>query len=57
MQASTEKLEQTGPAETERVALVLLSEQEQLASTPEPSLPKGKGTESSVQITRSLGKR
>ena len=28
-------------------------QREQLASTPVPSLPKGKGTESSVQSTRS----
>ena len=30
---------------------------EQLASTPEPPLPKGKRTEPSVQSTRSRGKR
>ena len=47
-QASAEKLEHTGPAETERVASVL--QREQLTSTPEPPLPKGKGTE--YQITR-----
>ena len=39
-QASAEKLEQTGPAEMERVASV--PQREQLASTPEPRLPKGK---------------
>ena len=54
-QASAEKLEQTGPAEKERVASV--PHREQLASTPEPPLPKGKGTEPSVQSTRSLGGR
>ena len=54
-QASAEKHEQTGPAEKERVASV--PQREQTASTPEPSLPKGKGTESSVQSTRSCGER
>ena len=48
-QTSAEKLEQTGPAETERVASV--PQREQLARTPEPPLPKGK--EQSVQSTRS----
>ena len=50
-QASAEKLEHTGPAKKERVASV--PHREQLASTPEPPLPKGKGTELSVQSTRS----
>ena len=50
-QASAEILEHTGPAEKEKVALV--PQREQLASTPELSLPKGKGTEPSVQSTRS----
>ena len=50
-QASAEKLEQTGPAEKVRVASV--PQREQLARTPEPPLPKGKGTEPSVQSTRS----
>ena len=50
-QASAEKLEQTGPAEKERVASV--PQREQLASTPEPLFSKGKGTEPSVQSTRS----
>ena len=50
-QALAEKLEQSGPAEMERVASVL--QREQLARTPEPLLPKGKGTERSVQSTRS----
>ena len=40
--ASPEKLEHTGRAEKERVASV--PQREQLASTPEPPLPKGKGT-------------
>ena len=40
----------TGPAEKKRVAS--MPQREQLASTPEPSLPKGKGTEPSVQSTR-----
>ena len=48
-QASAEKLEQTGPAEKERVASV--PQREQLA--PQLPLPKGKGTEPSVQSTRS----
>ena len=50
-QASAEKLEHTGPAEKERVASV--PQREQLARTPELPLPKGKGTEPSVQSTRS----
>ena len=50
-QASAEKLEHTGPAEKERVASV--PQREQLARTPEPPLPKRKGTEPSVQSTRS----
>ena len=45
-QASAEKLDHTGPAEKERVASVL--QREQLASMPEPPLPKEKGTEPSV---------
>ena len=48
-QASAEKLEHTDPAKKERVASV--PQREQLASTPEPPLPKGKGTEPSVQST------
>ena len=39
-QASAEILEHTGPAEKERVASV--PQTEQLASTPEPPLPKGR---------------
>ena len=50
-QASAEKLEHTGPVEKERVVLVL--QREQLARTLEPPLPKGKGTEPSVQSTKS----
>ena len=46
-QASAEKVEHTRPAEKERVTLV--PQREQLASTPEPPLPKRKGTEPSVQ--------
>ena len=52
-QASAEKLEHTGPSEKERVASV--PQREQLASTPEPSLPRREGTEPSVQSTRSEG--
>ena len=48
--ASAEKLEHTGPAEKERVASV--PQREQVASTPEPPLPKEKGTEPSVQSIR-----
>ena len=49
-QASAEKLEHTGPAEKERESdlSVPQREREQLASTPEPPLPKRKGTEPSV---------
>ena len=54
-QASAEKLEHTEPAEKERVASV--PQREQLARTPEPPLPRGKGTGSSVQSTRSRGER
>ena len=54
-QASAEKLEHPGPAEKERVASV--PQREQLASMPEPLLPKGEGTEPSVQSTRSWGER
>ena len=49
-QALAEILEHTGPAEKKRVAS--MPQREQLASMPEPSLPKGKGTELSVQSTR-----
>ena len=52
-QASAEKLERTGPAEKERVASV--PQRKQLTRTPEPPLPKG--TEPSVQSTRSWGGR
>ena len=45
-QALAEKLEHTGPDEKKKVALV--PQREQLASTPEPFLPKKKGTEPSV---------
>ena len=54
-QASAEKLEHTGPAEKERVASV--PQREQLARMAELPLSKGKGTEPSVQSTRSLGGR
>ena len=49
-QASAEKLEHTGPAEKERASV---PHREKLARTPEPPLPKGKGTEPSVQSNRS----
>ena len=47
---ASEKLEHTGLAEKERVASV--PQREQLASMSELPLPKGKGTEPSVQSTR-----
>ena len=47
VQSSAENLEHTGPVEKERV--VLVPQREQLASTPEPPLPKGKATEPFVQ--------
>ena len=50
-QASAEKLEHTGPTKKERVASV--PQRELLARTPEPPLTKGKGTEPSVQSTKS----
>ena len=50
-QALAEKLKHTGPAETVRVASV--PQRKQLASTPEPPLPKREGTELSVKSTRS----
>ena len=49
--ASAEKVVHTGPAEKQGVASVPQSEQ--LASTPEPPLPKGKVAEPSMQIIRS----
>ena len=49
-QVLAEKLELTGLAEKEKVTSA--SQREQLASTPEPPLPKG--TEPSVQSARSL---
>ena len=45
-QASAEILEHTGPAEQEKVASV--PQREQLASMPEPPLPRGRGTDPSV---------
>ena len=51
LQTSAKKLEHTGPAEKERMASV--PQREQLANTPEAPLPKGKGTEPTVQSTRS----
>ena len=50
-QASAEKFGHTGDAEKKKVASV--PKREQLASRSEPPLLKGKGTESSVQSTRS----
>ena len=54
-EASAEKFEHTGPAKKEKVAS--LPQRDQLASTPEPPLPKGKETVLSVQITTSWGGR
>ena len=50
-QVSAKKMDYTGPDEKKRVASTPQSEQ--LARTPELPLPKAKGTEPSVQITRS----
>ena len=47
--ASAEKLEHTEPAK--KKGGVIAIKREQLASTPELSLPKGKGTEPSVLST------
>ena len=52
-QASAEKLEHTGPAEKERVALV--PQREQMARMAMPPSPNRKGTEPSVPSTRSWG--
>ena len=56
-QASAEKHKHIGPAGKEKVASVPQRERErereQLAITPEVPLPKGKGTEPSVQSSRS----
>ena len=49
--ASAEELEHTGPAEKERLASA--PQNEQLTRTPEPSLPKARGTELSVHINKS----
>ena len=54
-QASEEKVWHTEHAEKERVASV--PQREQLANTPEPPLPKGKGTKPSIQSTRLYGGR
>ena len=54
-QVSAEKLEHTGPAEKKGVPSVPQREREPLASTPESFLPKRKGTEPSVQSTKSQG--
>ena len=51
VQALAEILEHTGPAEKKRVAS--MPQREQLASMPESSLLMDKGTEPSVQSTRS----
>ena len=50
VQASAEILEHTARAKKERVASV--QQIEQLASLPQLPLPKGKGTEPSVQSSR-----
>ena len=52
VQALAEKLKHTGSAEKERVAS---PQREQLASTPEPPVSKGKQTKPFVQSTRSKG--
>ena len=50
-QATAEILEHTGPVEKKRVAS--MPQRDQLASMVDPSLPKEKGIEPSVQSTRS----
>ena len=53
VQASAEKLEHTGPAQKEKVALVM--QREQSTSTPEPPLSRGKrnrAVNSEYQIVR-----
>ena len=55
VQASAEKLEHTGPAEKERVAS--LPQREQLASMPEPPLPRGKETAVSPEYQIMRGER
>ena len=52
-QVLAKKLEHTGPAKKEKIASV--PPRKQLASTPEPPLPKE--TEPSVQSTKSQGER
>ena len=53
--ALAEKLKHTGPAEKKKV--VTVPQREQLASSPESPLPKGKGTEPLVQTPdRKVGK-
>ena len=54
-QASAEKFKHTGPGEKERVAS--LPQREQLANTPEPPLPKRKGTEPLSRVTIHEGER
>ena len=49
-QASTEKLEHIGPAEKKKDGGS--ATERAVASTPEPPLPKRKGTKPSVQSTR-----
>ena len=54
-QASAEKLEHTEHAEKERVASV--PQREQLASTPEPSLPKEKKQSRQSRVPDHEGER
>ena len=51
-QASVEKLKHIGPAEKEKVAL--MPQREQLTRTPEPPLPRGKGTDSCMLVRKLL---
>ena len=53
-QASAEKLEHTGPAEKERVASI--TTERAVGKYVEPPLPKEKGTNPSVQSTKSCGR-
>ena len=51
-QTLVETLDTTGPPKKNRMASV--PQRVQLASTPEPPLPRGKGTKPYVQSTRSI---
>ena len=56
-QASAEKLKHTGSVKRKRKRVASVPQREQLESMPEPSLPKGKGTEPFVQRISTSGWR